>query len=64
MKNRLRLSAILTAYNCAPFIGEAIESVLAQTHPVDEIIVIDDGSTDETAKVISSYSSQGVRYVY
>jgi len=42
-------------------LGEAIESVLAQTRPAAEIVVIDDGSTDRTADVARSY--RGVRYV-
>jgi glycosyltransferase involved in cell wall biosynthesis len=58
-----RISAVVTAYNCAAFIAEAIDSILAQTRPVDEIVVIDDGSTDETAQVVASYATSGVRYV-
>ena len=42
----LSLAAIIPLYNGADFIRETLESVLGQTEPVDEIIVIDDGSTD------------------
>jgi glycosyltransferase involved in cell wall biosynthesis len=59
-----RISVIITAYDSAAFIGEAIESVLAQTRPADEIVAVDDGSTDDTARVIQSYAARGVRYVY
>ncbi len=49
------VSAIIPAYNCAKFIGGTIESALGQTHHLFEIIVVDDGSQDETARVAASY---------
>lgn len=58
-----RVSAIITAYNVADYLGEAIESVLAQTRPLDEIVVIDDGSTDGTPAIVAGYAGAGVRYV-
>jgi glycosyltransferase involved in cell wall biosynthesis len=56
---RLSVSAVIPAYNRERFIGEAIESVLRQDRPVDEIIVIDDGSSDGTHRIATSF--QGVR---
>ena len=47
-----RVSVIIPAYNAASFIGEAIESILAQSFQDFEIIVVDDGSTDGTAEVV------------
>jgi glycosyltransferase involved in cell wall biosynthesis len=58
------ISAIITAYNYARFLDAAITSVLNQTHRPDEIIVVDDGSTDDTAQVVAKYAHEGVRYVY
>lgn len=42
------ISAIITTYNRAAFVTDAISSVFAQTHPVYELIIVDDGSTDST----------------
>ncbi len=50
----LAYSVVIPAYNAAGTIREAIDSVLGQTVPSREIVVVDDGSTDETAAIISS----------
>lgn len=55
-----RVSAIITAFNGEPFIAAAIESVLGQTRPLDEIVVVDDGSTDRTPAIVERYCSRGV----
>jgi glycosyltransferase involved in cell wall biosynthesis len=55
----VRVSALIPAYNRRPYIVRAINSILAQTLPVDEIIVVDDGSTDGTSETIRSlYGAQ------
>jgi glycosyltransferase involved in cell wall biosynthesis len=57
------ISVVITAYNAARWIRETLDSVLAQTYPPLEIIVVDDGSTDESASIIQQYGSS-VRYIY
>src|SRR5512142_57960 len=55
------VSAIIPVRNGAQFLGAALDSVVAQDYGPLEVIVIDDGSTDETAAVASNYD---VRYTY
>ena len=57
------ISAIITAYNNANFIGDAIESVRRQTIQSAEIIVVDDGSTDRTQELVRVLGAD-IRYFY
>ncbi|MEM9367668.1 MAG: glycosyltransferase [Planctomycetota bacterium] len=52
------VSAVIPAFNCEATIGRAVESVLQQSHAVKEVIVIDDGSTDQTAMLASRYGDR------
>jgi glycosyltransferase involved in cell wall biosynthesis len=49
------ITVIIGAFDAERYLGEAIESVLAQTHPNLELIVVDDGSTDRTGEIAASY---------
>lgn len=62
-KNEIQVSVIIPTYNRANLLERAIQSVLSQTHPVHEIIVVDDGSTDNTKTVVSKYAGK-VQYIF
>ena len=51
----MRISTIIPAYNRADLIGETLRSVLDQDRPPDEVIVVDDGSSDGTPEVVAAY---------
>jgi len=51
----MKISVVIPAYNCESTIRSALDSVFAQTRRPDEVIVMDDGSTDQTASLLNSY---------
>lgn len=51
----MKISALCVVYNGERYIAAALESVLEQSRPVDEIIVVDDGSTDGTAEIVKRF---------
>jgi len=57
------VSVVIPTYNRAPLLGRAIRSVLAQCFEDFEVIVVDDGSTDETAAVVAAFDDPRVSYV-
>lgn len=58
------VSVIIPTYNQPEFLVEAVDSVLAQTYPHVEVIVVDDGSRDHTAQVVADRYGERVRYIY
>ena len=52
------VSCIVPAFNCARFLGEALDSIYAQTYRPIEVIVVDDGSTDDSADVAARYGER------
>lgn len=57
------ITVIIPSYNCGRFIAEAIDSILAQTLSPDEIIVVDDGSNDDTELVVARFVDPRLRYI-
>ena len=52
------VSVVVPAYNAGKYIGDTLESVLRQTHKVSEVIVVDDGSTDDTSTIVRSFGAR------
>lgn len=61
----MKVSVIIPTYNRADFIGQAIESVIAQTYTDGELIVMDDASTDTTEAIVRAFmkKDQRIRYI-
>lgn len=54
----MKISVVIPTYNSAAVIRQTLDSVLRQTVPPDEILVLDDGSTDETVSILNSYRTK------
>lgn len=58
------MSVIIPAFNSECYIGYAIDSVLKQTYHNFEIIVVDDGSMDQTAEIVENFRNENIRYIF
>ncbi len=54
----MKISVVIPVYNGERYLGQALESAFAQEHPVHEVIVINDGSTDDTGKVLEKFKGK------
>ena len=52
----LPLSVVVPVYNVALYLRQCLDSILVQTRPVQEIICVDDGSTDDSGKILDEYA--------
>ncbi len=62
MPKRTEITAIIPTYNGAKYVAEAIQSINRQTYPVEEIIVVDDGSDDETETIVMNQEGN-IRFI-
>ncbi len=61
MSSEVKITVVIPTYNRADFLSKTIESVLNQTTKPDEVIVVDDGSTDNTKQILKNYD---IKYIY
>ncbi len=57
-----KIAVLMPAYNCQAYIAEAITSIIVQSYEDWELVIVDDGSTDGTAEVVSSFKDARIRY--
>lgn len=62
MQDKGLVSIITPTYNCAKFIGETIDSIIAQTYENWELIIVDDNSSDNTEEIVKQYKDSRIKY--
>ena len=61
--NRSSVSVVIPAYNSARYLAKSLDSVMTQTLPPTEILIVDDGSTDNTRTIVAAYRDARIRYI-
>ena len=59
----MKISVITTVYNCEKFIEESINSILTQTYDSFELIIVNDGSTDNTSWIVNRFDDERIRFI-
>ena len=57
------VSILIPVYNAEAFVAEAIQSALNQTWPAKEIVVVDDGSSDQSREILKGFESAGIKLI-
>ena len=60
----VKVSVIIPTYNTAKWLEQSIDSVLCQTFTDYELILVDDGSTDDTSSIVKNFDDKRIRYFY
>src|ERR1700761_7286076 len=63
MSNKPQITVLMPAYNAGKYIAEAIASVLGQTFGDFELLIVNDGSTDDTLDIINSFDDKRIRVI-
>lgn len=63
MKKNISISVCMPVYNASQYICECIESILSQSFTDFELLIVDDGSTDDSVNIIRSYSDTRIRLI-
>lgn len=63
MKNNVPISVCIPVYNASRYLCECIDSILSQSFVNFELLVVDDGSTDDSVEIIRSYSDSRIRLI-
>ena len=58
------VSVIVPVYNCEEYLADCLESILNQTYTNIEIVIVNDGSTDYSEKIVNKYQEKDNRVVY
>lgn len=63
MKTAIPVSVCMSMYNAAPYLKECIDSILSQSFEDFELLIVDDGSTDNSREIVRSYDDERIRLI-